>query len=241
MTGSPLPWSYHRKPSETTPGHRDWIEDANGNIVVEHVGHIDGPAICVAVNRSTLIEPAPAPVSGEWVMMPREPTKAMIIAAARNVGDHQDDHRRSRRRKPSRTARRRLGQPARGGERQPGGGVMDALRIPHPHLVEAFWWKREYWRAQERFEGAGGDRGWGNSLVTELTLRDAETERDFARSKYRDHLQAAWVDWLIARAERRGTTISNIINALQRPWPTPVTCPTKLGLISAAQTALEAA
>lgn len=33
MTGSPLPWSYHRKPSETTPGHRDWIEDANARLI----------------------------------------------------------------------------------------------------------------------------------------------------------------------------------------------------------------
>lgn len=55
---SPLPWTYHRMLSVTTPGHHDWIEDANGNIVVEHVGHIDGPAICAAVNAPAPVQPA---------------------------------------------------------------------------------------------------------------------------------------------------------------------------------------
>lgn len=47
---SPRPWSYYSVPSPTV-GRRDWIEDANGNIVVENVGHLDGPLIVAAVNR----------------------------------------------------------------------------------------------------------------------------------------------------------------------------------------------
>jgi hypothetical protein len=38
---SPLPWSYHNDPHHGTFG-RDWIEDANGNVVVESIGRIDG-------------------------------------------------------------------------------------------------------------------------------------------------------------------------------------------------------
>ena len=48
---SPRPWTYHNAPSRHGVGLRDWIEDANGSIVVEHVGHLDGPLICAAVNR----------------------------------------------------------------------------------------------------------------------------------------------------------------------------------------------
>lgn len=48
---SPAPWTYCRQPDMWSGvGHRDWIEDANGSIVVENVGHIDGPLICAAVN-----------------------------------------------------------------------------------------------------------------------------------------------------------------------------------------------
>lgn len=47
---SPRPWTYHRQPCNNSIGWRDWIEDANGSVVVEHVGHIDGPLICAAVN-----------------------------------------------------------------------------------------------------------------------------------------------------------------------------------------------
>lgn len=49
---SPLPWTYHREKSGRIIGHRDWIEDAYGGVVVENVGHIDGPAICAAVNAA---------------------------------------------------------------------------------------------------------------------------------------------------------------------------------------------
>lgn len=90
---SPLPWSYHRKLSETTPGHRDWIEDANGNVVVEHVGHIDGPAICTAVNaRSTLAGPIPeAPadegVEGRWTSL-KDELEAIQYAAHNFIRDN---------------------------------------------------------------------------------------------------------------------------------------------------------
>lgn len=47
---SPTPWSYHSVPGETAGINRDWIEDDHGNVVVNHVGHIDGPLICAAVN-----------------------------------------------------------------------------------------------------------------------------------------------------------------------------------------------
>jgi len=42
---SPRPWTYHNVRG------RDWIEDANGNVVKENIGHLDGPLICIAVNR----------------------------------------------------------------------------------------------------------------------------------------------------------------------------------------------
>lgn len=45
---APAPWSYHRQ--ERYPIPYDWIEDANGNTVIEHVGYIDGPRIVRAVN-----------------------------------------------------------------------------------------------------------------------------------------------------------------------------------------------
>lgn len=48
---SPRPWTYHAAPSVNNPGHnRDWIEDATGAVVVQNVGHVDGPLICRAVN-----------------------------------------------------------------------------------------------------------------------------------------------------------------------------------------------
>ena len=49
---SPRPWTYHTAPSRHGVGKRDWIEDAAGNIMVENVGHLDGPLICRAVNAS---------------------------------------------------------------------------------------------------------------------------------------------------------------------------------------------
>lgn len=61
---SPLPWTYHRKNSGMGGmGSYDWIEDAHGNTVVEHVGHIDGPAIVAAVNR--LVPTPPSRGEGE--------------------------------------------------------------------------------------------------------------------------------------------------------------------------------
>lgn len=51
MLASPRPWTYHREPSGTFD-YRDWIEDAAGNIVVNNVGHLDGPLICDAVNKA---------------------------------------------------------------------------------------------------------------------------------------------------------------------------------------------
>ena len=45
---APAPWSYHRQERHPTP--YDWIEDANGKTVLEHVGHIDGPRIVRAIN-----------------------------------------------------------------------------------------------------------------------------------------------------------------------------------------------
>jgi hypothetical protein len=57
---SPLPWTYHNLPTFGRMG-KDWIEDANGNIVVENVGRIDGPAIVEAMNRRA---PSPSPAPG---------------------------------------------------------------------------------------------------------------------------------------------------------------------------------
>lgn len=59
---SPLPWTYHNQPNFGTMG-KDWIEDAHGNIVVENVGHIDGPFICQAVAR--LAVPIASPLVGD--------------------------------------------------------------------------------------------------------------------------------------------------------------------------------
>lgn len=47
---SPTPWTYHSVPGSTPGVNRDWIEDDHGNVVVNHVGHSDGPLICAAVN-----------------------------------------------------------------------------------------------------------------------------------------------------------------------------------------------
>jgi hypothetical protein len=51
---SPRPWSYRNTPDNGAMGRRDWIEDANGNVVVSSVGHMDGPLICLAVNSLRL-------------------------------------------------------------------------------------------------------------------------------------------------------------------------------------------
>lgn len=47
---SPLPWKYVNTSGNPVKGMADWIEDAHGNIVVENVGHIDGPFIVSRVN-----------------------------------------------------------------------------------------------------------------------------------------------------------------------------------------------
>jgi hypothetical protein len=47
-----LPWKYVA-PEEPTQGMEDWIEDADGNVVVENVGSLRGPFICDSVNVST--------------------------------------------------------------------------------------------------------------------------------------------------------------------------------------------
>lgn len=49
---SQLPWKYVRREGGVI-GSTDWIEDANGNIVVEHVGHIDGPFIAACANEAS--------------------------------------------------------------------------------------------------------------------------------------------------------------------------------------------
>jgi hypothetical protein len=46
---SPAPWAYRRVPT-SEGGWRDWIEDNDGNTVINDVGHIDGPRIVRAVN-----------------------------------------------------------------------------------------------------------------------------------------------------------------------------------------------
>lgn len=75
---SPLPWKYERREAL----NHDWIEDAHGNIVVEHVGHIDGPFIVAAANAA--LEPVAEAKAervafpDDWVLVPREPTEAML-------------------------------------------------------------------------------------------------------------------------------------------------------------------
>ncbi len=59
---SPLPWSYHNKKSLIcSAARRDWIEDANGNVIVSGLGRIDGPLIVECVN--TRISPECGEVS----------------------------------------------------------------------------------------------------------------------------------------------------------------------------------
>ena len=43
---SPRPWSYHND------GRRDWVEDACGRVILESLGHIDGPLIVACVNEA---------------------------------------------------------------------------------------------------------------------------------------------------------------------------------------------
>lgn len=52
---SPLPWTYHRR-GDGIIGHRDWIEDAHGSMILENVGHLDGPLLVTAVNALTPIK-----------------------------------------------------------------------------------------------------------------------------------------------------------------------------------------
>jgi hypothetical protein len=44
---SPRPWTYHND------GGRDWVEDANGNIILSALGSLDGPLIVACVNYAT--------------------------------------------------------------------------------------------------------------------------------------------------------------------------------------------
>lgn len=58
---SARPWTYHSRPSPTTACMRqDWIEDANGNMILQNVGHLDGPLLCAAVNHLSLLAVAVA-------------------------------------------------------------------------------------------------------------------------------------------------------------------------------------
>lgn len=50
---SPLPWKWHSSP-EPKFGVSDWIEDADGNVVVENIGQVDGQFVCKAANRMGL-------------------------------------------------------------------------------------------------------------------------------------------------------------------------------------------
>ena len=43
---SPRPWTYHHD------GPSDWIEDARGTIILENIGHLDGPLIVAVVNEA---------------------------------------------------------------------------------------------------------------------------------------------------------------------------------------------
>lgn len=45
---SPTPWAYFPHPFNHKWG--DWIEDANGMVILEHPGSANGPLICAAVN-----------------------------------------------------------------------------------------------------------------------------------------------------------------------------------------------
>lgn len=44
---SPRPWHYHND------GRRDWIEDSRGSVILENVGHLDGPLIVAVVNEAS--------------------------------------------------------------------------------------------------------------------------------------------------------------------------------------------
>lgn len=43
---SPRPWTYHHD------GRSDWIEDDRGAVILENVGHLDGPLIVAVVNEA---------------------------------------------------------------------------------------------------------------------------------------------------------------------------------------------
>jgi len=65
---SPAPWTYRSKPSSIVPDAKeDWIEDTNGNTVVENVGRIDGPMIVEAVNSFAARPATPPQDTGELV------------------------------------------------------------------------------------------------------------------------------------------------------------------------------
>jgi hypothetical protein len=50
---------------------------------------------------------------------------------------------------------------------------------------------RELRKAEQRYDGLGGDRGWGNDYATELALRDAEHDLSAARSAFNDAMVEA--------------------------------------------------
>ena len=78
---SPLPWTYHNQASRiTNSGRHDYIEDAIGNIVVNHIGHIDGPLICDAVNRLKLLE-----VSNDLQKSPMDLSAELMAAYAEDL------------------------------------------------------------------------------------------------------------------------------------------------------------
>jgi hypothetical protein len=43
---SKRPWTYHND------GRRDWIEDATGDVILNNIGHLDGPLIVACVNEA---------------------------------------------------------------------------------------------------------------------------------------------------------------------------------------------
>ena len=78
---SALPWTYHRQLHAGQ--HWDRIEDAHGNTVVEHVGHIDGPAICAAVNSRRSI--ANTAGEGETAEQWRDNVEALLSSGDPDV------------------------------------------------------------------------------------------------------------------------------------------------------------
>lgn len=64
---SPKPWSYHNDGR----GH-DWIEDKHNNVILENLGHIDGPLIVESVNARSATPPQEIP-DDNFVEIPDTP------------------------------------------------------------------------------------------------------------------------------------------------------------------------